>query len=92
MQMLNGREVRNNGGLSMVINCCLVIEHLRPCLGGGRQMSDCPGHQQHHTTVIRTDLLLPLVMVSRFAETLRGSVWVTSQVLRKEGSCLNQLR
>ena len=91
MQMLNGREVRNNGGLSMVINCCLVIEHLRPCLGGGRQMSDCPGHQQHHTTVIRTDLLLPLVMVSRFAETLRGSVWVTSQVLQKEGSCLNQL-
>jgi hypothetical protein len=51
----------------MVINCCLVIEHLKPCLGGGCEMTDCPGHQ-HHITFIRTDLLLPLAALHRFVE------------------------
>jgi len=69
MQMLTGREVLNNGGLSMVINCCLVIEHLKPCLSGGCKMTDCSRHQ-HHTNFISMNLMLPLAALHRFAETL----------------------
>lgn len=84
MQMLNGREERNNGGLSMVINCCLVIEHLKPCLGGGPEMTDCPG-QQHHTSFIGKNLLLPLAALHRFAETLIHTKEFTCRSQAKSG-------